>query len=67
MQSSPAIAVSSLLSKSRMKVANVASATQARTAIAESQAPLRSQTSFWVAVREAFWNALGELRSLDAP
>ena len=46
-----------------MKVANVATVTQARIAIAESRAPLRSQTSFWVAVREAFWNALGELRS----
>ena len=47
-----------------MKVANVATViTQARTAIVESRAPLRSQTSFWVPVREAFWNALGELRS----
>ena len=62
-RSSPVIAVSSLSPKSRMKVANVAAVTQARIAIAESRAPLRSQTSFWVAVREAFWNALGELRS----
>jgi putative ABC transport system permease protein len=46
-----------------MKVANVATLTQARTAIAESRASLRSQTSLWVAVREAFWNALGELRT----
>jgi putative ABC transport system permease protein len=46
-----------------MDAANVATFTQARIAVAESQAALRQQTSFWVAVREAFWNALGELRS----
>jgi len=36
---------------------------QTRTAIATAPAKPRQQTSFWVAVREAFWNALGELRS----
>ena len=46
-----------------MDAANVATFTQARIAVAESLAPIRQQTSFWVAVREAFWNALGELRS----
>jgi len=36
---------------------------QARTALAKSRAELRQQTGFWVPVREAFWNALGELRT----
>ena len=36
---------------------------QARTTIPKSRAKLRQQTGFWLPVREAFWNALGELRS----
>ena len=36
---------------------------QARTTIPKSRAKLRQQTGFWVPIREAFWNALGELRS----
>ena len=36
---------------------------QARTAVTLSRATLRQPTGFWVPVREAFWNALGELRS----
>ena len=36
---------------------------QARTAVTVSRATLRQPTGFWVPVREAFWNALGELRS----
>jgi len=35
----------------------------ARTDITESRGKLRAQPGFWVPVREAFWNALGELRS----
>jgi len=36
---------------------------QTRIAIATATSKPRQQTSVWVAVREAFWNALGELRS----
>jgi putative ABC transport system permease protein len=36
---------------------------QTRPALTEAQAKPRSQTGFWVLVREAFWNALGELRT----
>jgi putative ABC transport system permease protein len=46
-----------------MKVTDVAVLSPVRPAIAGSRAKLRPQTSVWVAVREAFWNALGELRS----
>jgi len=35
----------------------------AQTDLTESQAKPRAQPGFWVPVREAFWNALGELRS----
>jgi putative ABC transport system permease protein len=35
----------------------------ARTHLTERRAKLRAQPGFWVPVREAFWNALGELRS----
>jgi putative ABC transport system permease protein len=35
----------------------------AQTVLAQTRAKIRQQTGFWVAVREAFWNALGELRS----
>ena len=35
----------------------------ARTDITEPRAKRRAQPGFWVPVREAFWNALGELRS----
>jgi len=36
---------------------------QTRIALATATSKPRQQTSVWVAVREAFWNALGELRS----
>jgi putative ABC transport system permease protein len=36
---------------------------QTRTVIATSRARPRRSVGFWVPVREAFWNALGELRS----
>jgi len=36
---------------------------QTRTVLAKPHAEPRSQAGFWVAVREAFWNALAELRS----
>src|SRR5208337_1938567 len=45
------------------EVTDMAVFTQARAAITKSRARLRQQTGFWVPVREAFWNALGELRS----
>jgi putative ABC transport system permease protein len=35
----------------------------ARTDLTEPRAKLRAQPGLWVPVREAFWNALGELRS----
>ena len=41
----------------------MASFSPSRTALARPQAKARPQTGFWVLVREAFWNALGELRS----
>jgi putative ABC transport system permease protein len=46
-----------------MKVVNMAVFSQTRTALAKPRAELRQQTGFWVPVREAFWNALGELRT----
>ncbi len=46
-----------------MKTTHMASSSAVRHVIPEPRAPRRDQTNFWVAVREAFWNALGELRT----